>query len=65
MSAPEALLWSRLRRRNSDQPTFRRQHPFGSLILDFYCPSARLAVEVDGRTHWSDEERERDAARDA
>jgi very-short-patch-repair endonuclease len=64
MSEPEVMLWSRLRKRGPDRPTFRRQHPFGSVILDFYCPSARLAVEVDGSTHWDDAERERDAARD-
>ena len=30
---------------------FRRQHPVGPYILDFYCASARLAVEVDGPAH--------------
>jgi very-short-patch-repair endonuclease len=65
MSEPEVILWSRLRGRGDDRPTFRRQHPFGSIILDFYCPSARLAVEVDGSTHWDDEQRARDDARDA
>ena len=64
MSPPEVLLWTRLRGRSADRPTFRRQHPFGSLILDFYCPSARLAIEVDGSTHWDDAARERDEARD-
>jgi very-short-patch-repair endonuclease len=64
MSEPEVMLWSRLRGRNGGRPTFRRQHPVGSIILDFYCPSARLAVEVDGRTHWDDDSRARDAARD-
>jgi very-short-patch-repair endonuclease len=64
MSEPEVMLWSRLRRRGPDKHTFRRQHPFGSLILDFYCASARLAVEIDGATHWSDEEQARDEARD-
>ena len=65
MSEPEVMLWSRLRGRAPDRPTFRRQHPIGSVILDFYCPSVRLAVEVDGATHWDDERRERDDARDA
>jgi very-short-patch-repair endonuclease len=65
MSEPEVMLWSRLRGRTPDRPTFRRQHPVGAIILDFYCPSARLAVEVDGRMHWSDEARAKDAARDA
>jgi very-short-patch-repair endonuclease len=64
MSEPEVMLWSRLRGRGTDRPTFRRQHPIGSVILDFYCPSARLVVEIDGSTHWGDEARERDAARD-
>jgi very-short-patch-repair endonuclease len=64
MSEPEVMLWSRLRRRDAGRPIFRRQHPLGRLILDFYCASARLAVEVDGGTHWDDSARERDAARD-
>ncbi|MFN9846768.1 MAG: endonuclease domain-containing protein [Alphaproteobacteria bacterium] len=64
MSDPEVILWTRLRGRSPDKPTFRRQHPFGSVILDFYCPSARLAVEVDGATHWDDAAQARDEARD-
>jgi len=65
MTEPEVMLWSRLRRRSPDKPTFRRQHPFGSIIiLDFYCPSARLALEVDGATHWDEGAQRRDAARD-
>ena len=64
MSPPEVLLWTRLRGRNPDKPTFRRQHPIGSIIVDFYCPSARLAVEVDGSSHWDETSRDRDEARD-
>jgi very-short-patch-repair endonuclease len=64
MSEPEVILWGRLRGRGPDRPTFRRQHPIGSMILDFYCPSARLAVEIDGSTHWDDAARARDQARD-
>src|SRR5690242_17849902 len=55
MSGAEVILWTRLRGRRADRPTFRRQHPFGPFILDFYCPSARLDVEVDGATDWDDE----------
>ncbi len=58
------MLWSRLRGRSQGHPTFRRQHPVGSIIVDFYCPSARLAVEVDGATHASEEAMWRDRARD-
>ena len=51
MTAPELLLWVRLRGRAPDRPTFRRQHPLGPYVLDFYCSKARLAVEVDGQSH--------------
>jgi very-short-patch-repair endonuclease len=64
MSSPEVMLWARLRGREPGKPTFRRQHPFGSIILDFYCPSARLAVEVDGNSHWDEEAQRRDRMRD-
>jgi len=64
MSPPEVMLWARLRSRAPDRPTFRRQHPVGSVILDFYCPSARLAVEIDGMTHWDEQAQRRDRARD-
>jgi very-short-patch-repair endonuclease len=64
MSEPEVMLWTRLRGRGPDKPAFRRQHPFGSIILDFYCPAAWLAVEVDGATHWDDAARAKDEARD-
>ncbi len=64
MSEPEVMLWSRLRGRSPDKPTFRRQHPFGSFILDFYCPAARLAIEVDGATHWDEAAQAKDATRD-
>ncbi|MDZ4376447.1 MAG: DUF559 domain-containing protein, partial [Phenylobacterium sp.] len=65
MSSAEVILWSRLRGRGPDRPTFRRQHPYGNIILDFYCPSAALDIEVDGRTHWDEEAQAKDQARDA
>ena len=64
MTEPEVMLWSRLRGRGPERLTFRRQHPFGRVILDFYCPAARLAVEVDGATHWDEAAQAKDAARD-
>ena len=64
MSEPEVMLWSRLRGRREGRPTFRRQHPIESIIVDFFCPSARLAIEVDGATHWDEEKQRKDAARD-
>lgn len=51
LSLPEAMLWVRLRGRAAGRLAFRRQHPMGAYILDFYCVAARLAVEVDGGVH--------------
>ena len=50
MSQPEARLWQILRTRPAGLK-FRHQHPIGPCLLDFYCPSAKLAVEVDGDSH--------------
>ncbi|HEY8003928.1 MAG TPA: DUF559 domain-containing protein [Phenylobacterium sp.] len=64
LTEPEVMLWSRLKTRGTGKPVFRRQFAYESMIFDFYCHAARLAVEVDGATHWSDEKRDKDAARD-
>jgi very-short-patch-repair endonuclease len=50
MSLPEVLLWQALRRRNVG-PKFRRQHPCGPYVADFYCHEARLVIEIDGEAH--------------
>lgn len=65
MTAPEHALWQCLRRRQLDGFRFRKQHPIGQYVLDFYCPAARLAIELDGSHHASAEERVRDAERSA
>jgi len=44
---------------------FRRQQPVGSYIVDFYCPAARLAIELDGGGHYEPEQMEYDVKRDA
>jgi very-short-patch-repair endonuclease len=43
---------------------FRRQHTVGPYTVDFYCPAARLAIELDGGQHDEAGQRERDEARD-
>ena len=48
MTPPEARLWRCLKGHKLDGLKFRRQHSVGPYILDFYCASAKLAVEVDG-----------------
>jgi very-short-patch-repair endonuclease len=60
----ERILWSGLRGAQLGT-SFRRQHPVGPYILDFYSPSLRLAVELDGDQHGRALGRERDARRDA
>ena len=44
----EIRLWSRLRRKQIDGFRFRRQQPIGPYIVDFFCPAAKLIIEVDG-----------------
>jgi very-short-patch-repair endonuclease len=62
MSLPEVLLWQRLRG-SATGMKFRRQHPVGPYVADFFCREASLAVEVDGQIHdaseWHDRERDR------
>jgi very-short-patch-repair endonuclease len=48
----EALLWKHLRDRRFEGHKFRRQHPCGPYILDFYCAEMRIAVELDGGQHF-------------
>lgn len=61
--APEQWLWQLLRGGRLAGHHFRRQHPLGPYVLDFYCPQARLAVELDGTGHL--DRAEQDAARTA
>jgi very-short-patch-repair endonuclease len=50
LSLPEMLLW-RLMRQSRRELRFRRQHPIGPYVADFYCPAAKMVIEVDGATH--------------
>lgn len=60
----ESLLWNNLRSSQLEGRKFRRQHSVGVYILDFYCPSERLAIEVDGRIHLTSENQTHDQERD-
>ena len=57
MTPPEARVWSRVRAGRLNGLKFKRQHPVDPYMLDFYCPEAKLAIEIDGLMH--------DAGRDA
>jgi len=59
----EQLLWYLLRSRRFCGYKFRRQHPVGRFILDFYCHEERLAIELDGSGHCRDEKLLYDTAR--
>ena len=50
-SFPERLLWSRLRNGRCGGIKFRRQHPLGAYVVDFFCASTGVVVELDGRSH--------------
>src|SRR5580698_1168026 len=60
----EKLLWRSLRAGRFAGFKFRRQHPAGHYVLDFYCPNARLAVELDGFGHGHPVQRDHDLKRD-
>lgn len=65
MSWPEVMLWQRLRQRPGGLK-FRRQHPAGPYVLDFYCSAVKkVAIEVDGASHDADDRAEHDAERSA
>lgn len=51
----EQELWRVLKQSNLDGYKFRRQHSVGPYILDFYCPSEKLAIELDGDSHFTDD----------
>ncbi|HMB65842.1 MAG TPA: endonuclease domain-containing protein [Patescibacteria group bacterium] len=55
----ENVLWSYLKNKKLGVK-FRRQHGIGNYIVDFYCPELKLAVEIDGATHETEKEVERD-----
>jgi very-short-patch-repair endonuclease len=58
----EKILWSKLKGKQQEYK-FRRQYGVGNFIVDFYCPKVKLAIEIDGSTHGTDEEIEYDIAR--
>ena len=65
LTPPEARLWRCLKGHKLGGYKFRRQHPIGPYILDFYCAAARLAVEVDGAVHDNPDQMARDRRRAA
>ena len=65
MTGSEQMLWLYLRRRQIAGMQFYRQKPLGPYVVDFYAPTARLVIEVDGSQHFHAEGKQQDEARDA
>ena len=65
MTRQELGLWLYLKNRQLGGFKFRRQHPVGPYILDFYCAELRLAVEIDGEVHGHPDQVAHDQRRDA
>ena len=61
----EKLVWSWLRERRFSAYKFRRQHPFGPHVLDFFCVEAFVDIELDGSQHGRPGQRQKDEERDA
>jgi len=64
-TSAEAVLWDKLRKHQLEGRKFRRQHSVGNYILDFYCASEKLAVELDGKGHNESDQTEYDNERDS
>ena len=65
MTDAERRLWSKIRRKQLKEFQFYRQKNVGDFIVDFYCPAAKLIVEIDGGQHYSEENIVKDEARDS
>ncbi|HQS02364.1 MAG: hypothetical protein B7Y07_08500 [Halothiobacillus sp. 24-54-40] len=64
MTDAEQVLWHYIRRKQIAQVQFYRQKPLLNFIVDFYCPAARLVVELDGGQHFEAPAEKKDKARD-
>jgi very-short-patch-repair endonuclease len=64
LTLPEGLLWRAIKAGKADGLKFRKQHPIGPYVLDFFCHEASLCVEVDGASHGFGNRPELDVRRD-
>jgi very-short-patch-repair endonuclease len=53
LTPAEATMWSLMKGKKLGGRKFRRQHSIGNFIVDFYCPSEKLAIELDGDGHFT------------
>lgn len=64
MTDAEEVLWHRIRRKQIQGVQFYRQKPLLAFIVDFYCPVAKLVIELDGSQHFEEVHQAKDQARD-
>lgn len=60
---PEIIFWNKLKSRQLCGLKFRRQHSIGNYVADFYCPSQKLVIEIDGDSHFNKNAKQKDEAR--
>lgn len=65
MTDAERLVWSRIRGKQLKGVQVYRQRIIGNYIVDFYCPKAKLVIEIDGGEHYKEEGAKKDEVRDA
>ena len=63
MTETEQVLWKRLRRKQILGVPFYRQKPLAGYIVDFYCATAMLVIELDGSQHNTLDAKQYDAVR--
>ena len=65
MTDAEQALWQRIRHKQIQGVQFYRQKPLSAFVVDFYCPAAKLVIELDGSQHFAEEHQGKDQERDA
>lgn len=63
-TSAEAALWNLLKNKQVEGKKFRRQHGIGHYIVDFYCSSDKLIIELDGHPHGENSQILKDEVRD-
>ena len=53
LTPEEIVMWKALKSKQIESFKWRKQHPIDSYILDFYCPKAKLCIELDGKKHYT------------
>ncbi len=64
MTETEIRLWNQLKNKQLNDLLFYRQRPIGKYIVDFYCPSRKLVIEIDGSQHYEEDGEKKDKERD-